>query len=84
MIFTDSFNFKGLSKVISMNDNYAFIIIDNQYDGVISINELSWLKKPPHPSKTLNQNQEIETKRRNPNPGIQTKESKPRNVNQGI
>ena len=37
-----------------------FIIIDNQYDGVISINELSWLKKPPHPSKILNQNQEIE------------------------
>ncbi len=51
---------KIIAKVISMNDNNAFIIIDNQYDGVISINELSWLKKPPHPSKILNQNQEVE------------------------
>ena len=51
---------KIIGKVVSMNDNYTFIIIDNQYDGVISINELSWLKKPPHPSKILNQNQEIE------------------------
>ena len=53
-------NDKIVGKVISMNDNNVFIIIDNQYDGVISINELSWLKKPPHPSKILNQNQEIE------------------------
>ena len=51
---------KVVGKVISMSDNNVFIIIDNQYDGVISINELSWLKKPPHPSKILNQNQEVE------------------------
>ena len=49
-----------IGKVTSMNDNNAFIIIDNKYDGVISLNELSWLKKPPHPSKILNQNQEVE------------------------
>ncbi|MDC3112107.1 30S ribosomal protein S1 [Pelagibacteraceae bacterium] len=53
-------NDKIVGKVISMNDNNVFIIIDNQYDGIISINELSWLKKPPHPSKILNQNQEVE------------------------
>ena len=53
-------NDKIIGKVISMNDNNAFIIIDNKYDGVISLNELSWLKKPPHPSKILNPNQEVE------------------------
>ncbi len=53
-------NDRIIGKVINMNDNNVFIIIDNQYDGVISINELSWLKKPPHPSKILNQNQDIE------------------------
>ena len=53
-------NDKIVGKVISMSDNNVFIIIDNQYDGIISINELSWLKKPPHPSKILNQNQEVE------------------------
>ena len=53
-------NDKIIGKVISMNDNYVFIIIDNQYDGIISINELSWLKKPPHPTKILNLNEEVE------------------------
>ena len=27
------------------------ILINDKYDGTVSINELSWLKKPPHPSK---------------------------------
>ena len=53
-------NDKIVGKVISMNDNNVFIIIDNQYDGIISINELSWLKKPPHPTKILNLNEEVE------------------------
>ena len=53
-------NDKIIGKVISMNDNNVFIIIDNQYDGIISINELSWLKKPPHPTKILNLNEEVE------------------------
>ena len=43
-----------------MNDNNVHIIINNKYDGIISLNELSWLKKPPHPSKIVNQNDEIE------------------------
>tara|TARA_B100000989_G_C19387988_1_gene404464 strand:- start:4 stop:816 length:813 start_codon:yes stop_codon:yes gene_type:complete len=43
-----------------MNDNNVHIIIKNQFDGVISLNELSWLKKPPHPSKIININDEIE------------------------
>ena len=41
-----------------MNDNN--VNLNNNYDGVISLNELSWLKKPPHPSKITNLNDEIE------------------------
>ena len=29
-------------------------------DGVIAVNELSWLKKPPHPSKIVNLNDDID------------------------
>ena len=53
-------NQKVLAKVISMNDNNVHLIINNNYDGVISSNELSWLKKPPHPSKIINSNDELE------------------------
>ncbi len=51
---------KVLAKVINMNDNNVHLIINNKFDGVISLNELSWLKKPPHPSKIVNINDEIE------------------------
>ncbi len=51
---------KVIGKVISMNDNNVHIIINNLYDGVVSLNELSWLKKPPHPSKIVNLNDEVE------------------------
>ena len=53
-------NEKVTAKVISMNDNNVYLIVNNNYDGVISLNELSWLKKPPHPSKIINLNDEIE------------------------
>ncbi len=53
-------NEKIWGKVISMNDNNVHVVIDNEYDGVISLNEISWLKKPPHPSKIVNINDEIE------------------------
>ncbi len=48
------------SKVISINDNNVHVSLEGVYDGVISLNELSWLKKPPHPSKILNLNEEID------------------------
>ncbi len=51
---------KLLCKVVSMNDNNVHVLINNQYDGIISLSELSWLKKPPHPSKILNLNDDIE------------------------
>ena len=53
-------NEKTFAKITSMNDNNVYILINNQYDGIIAINELSWLKKPPHPSKILSTNDEIE------------------------
>ena len=43
-----------------MNDNNVYVTIDDKYDGIISLNELSWLKKPPHPSKIVNLNDKIE------------------------
>ena len=49
-----------VSKVVNMNDNNVHVIINDKYDGVITLNELSWLKKPPHPSKIVNLNDEIE------------------------
>ncbi len=51
---------KVMGKIISMNDNNVHLNINNNYDGIISLNELSWLKKPPHPSKIVNLNEEIE------------------------
>ena len=51
---------KVTAKVINMNDNNVNLIINNNYDGIISLNELSWLKKPPHPSKIVNLNDEID------------------------
>jgi len=51
---------KVLSKIVNMNDSNVHIIINNKYDGIINLNELSWLKKPPHPSKIVSLNEEIE------------------------
>ncbi len=53
-------NEKIVARVISMNDNNVHLILNNNYDGIITLNELSWLKKPPHPSKITNLNDEIE------------------------
>ena len=53
-------NEKISGKVVNMNDNNVHIVIENEYDGVISLSEMSWLKKPPHPSKIVNIDDEIE------------------------
>ena len=49
-------------KISSISDNQVNIIIKEAYDGTISLNELTWLKKPPHPSKIVNVNEVIEIK----------------------
>ena len=51
-----------LSKVVSISDGHINVIIEGIYDGIVSLNELTWLKKPPHPSKIVNLNDEIEVK----------------------
>ena len=53
-------NDKRLCKVVSMNDNNVHVIFNDKYDGIINLSELSWLKKPPHPSKIISLNEEIE------------------------
>ncbi len=49
-------------KVISINDNFVNVIVNNKYDGLINLNELTWLKKPPHPNKIVNLDQEFDIK----------------------
>ncbi len=51
-----------IAKVINISDSNVNIIIKDTYDGTISLSELTWLKKPPHPSKIVNVNDEIEVK----------------------
>ncbi len=48
--------------VSTINDQGVSILIDNKYDGFIPINELTWLKKPPHPSKVIQIKEEVEVK----------------------
>ncbi len=50
------------SKVSNIGDNQVNLIIDDIYDGSISISELTWLKKPPHPSKIVNLGDVVEVK----------------------
>ncbi len=49
-------------KISNISDNQINIIINEIYDGIITINELTWLKKPPHPSKIINLGETIEVK----------------------
>ncbi len=53
-------NEKVLCKVIGMSDNNVHLIINDKYDGIITLSELSWLKKPPHPSKIVSINEELQ------------------------
>ena len=50
------------AKVNSINDTSINILINEKYDGVISLNEMTWLKKPPHPSKLVSVNEELNVK----------------------
>jgi len=50
------------AKINSINDTSLNILINEKYDGTVSINELSWLKKPPHPSKLFNIGDSVDVK----------------------
>ena len=50
------------AKVNSINDTSINLLINDKYDGVITLNEMTWLKKPPHPSKLVSLNETINVK----------------------
>ncbi len=39
------------AKVNSISDTVINLLINDKYDGIVSLSEMTWLKKPPHPSK---------------------------------
>ena len=53
-------NYKG--KITNITDNGVTIEIEENFDGFISTQDLTWLKKPPHPSKLVQLNDELEVK----------------------
>ena len=50
------------AKINSINDTSLNILVNEKYDGTVSINELTWLKKPPHPSKLFNIDDAVDVK----------------------
>ena len=50
------------AKVNSINDTGINLLINDKYDGVISLNEMTWLKKPPHPTKLVSINEVLNVK----------------------
>ena len=40
-------------EVTNLNDQGVIVSVKDDFDGFIQISELSWLKKPPHPSKIV-------------------------------
>ena len=44
------------AKVNSINDSGINLLISEKYDAVVTLGELTWLKKPPHPSKLASVN----------------------------
>ena len=51
------------AKVNSINDTGINLLINDKYDGVITLNEMTWLKKPPHPSKLVSIKEFVEPER---------------------
>jgi len=50
------------AKVNSINDTGINLLINDNYDGIITLSEMTWLKKPPHPSKLVSLNDAIDVK----------------------
>ena len=50
------------AKVNSVNDSGINLLINGKYDGVVTVGELTWLKKPPHPSKLASVNDLLNVK----------------------
>ena len=50
------------AKVNSISDTGINLLISEKYDAVITLGELTWLKKPPHPSKLASVNDLLNVK----------------------
>ena len=50
------------AKIISINDSGLNLLINNKYDASISLSEMTWSKKPPHPSKIFSMGDELSVK----------------------
>ena len=50
------------ARVNSVSDSGINLLINDKYDAVISLGELTWLKKPPHPSKLASVNDILNVK----------------------
>ena len=50
------------AKITNIGDNQVNLIINSLYDGSISLGELTWLKKPAHPTKIVKLDDTIEVK----------------------
>ena len=55
-------NSNVVAKINSINDTGINLLINEKYDGVVTLNEMTWLKKPPHPSKLVSVNDTINVK----------------------
>ena len=50
------------ATVFIINDQGIILTINDKFEGFIPLNELTWLKKPPHPSKLFETKQNLEVK----------------------
>ena len=50
------------SNISFISDQGVTLTIEDNFEGFISLSELTWLKKTPHPSKIVSLNENIETK----------------------
>ena len=51
---------KSVGKVVSITDYGAFIELEEGVEGLIHVSEMTWSKKPRHPSKILTVGDEVE------------------------
>jgi small subunit ribosomal protein S1 len=51
---------KWTGKVVSITDYGVFIELEKGVEGLVHVSEMSWTKKPRHPSKIVQVNEEVE------------------------
>jgi len=50
---------KWTGKVVSITDYGAFVELEEGVEGLVHISEMTWSKKPPHPSRIVHTGQEV-------------------------